>query len=119
MLLGKNKKFIAFSVLLVSFLFLGSFMIIGKGIGKPIANYNSELEERFGGTYGLLSSEEVHSESEIDEGSTNNIIIIQNEGINSFSLFGIVLLSIIGLCFSLIAVIFVRFRSEIFGNLSA
>jgi hypothetical protein len=114
---GKNKKFTAFSVLLVSFLFLGSFMIIGKGVGRPIATYNSELEERFGRSYDL-PSEETHSESEIDDGGSNNIIDIQSEGISPLSLFGIILLSIIGLCISLIAIIFIRFRREIFGNLS-
>jgi hypothetical protein len=120
MLLGRNNKgkFTAFSVMVVSFLFLGSFMIIGKGIGRPIAEYNSELVERFGGSYGVPSSEEVHSETETDDGD-NNIIDIQNEGISPFSLFGIILLSFIGLCILLIAVIFMRFRREIFGNLSA
>jgi hypothetical protein len=95
-----------------SLLFLGSFLVVGKVFGRDLAEYQSRIVERFADSPNMPSEEQ--SESEISE-EVNSIA--NTESISLFSPLGMIVLIAIGLSFSLLAIILIRFRKDIFEDL--
>jgi hypothetical protein len=100
--------------MLVSFLFLGSFLVLGKAFGRDVAEYQSRIVQRFADSPNMNSEEQ--SESEISP--VNNIASAESEAISLFSSLGIIVFITIGLSFSLFGIILIRFRRDIFEDFS-
>jgi hypothetical protein len=109
-----RHKVVAISAMLASFLFLGSFLVLGKVFGTGLTEYQSRIVQRFADSPNMPSEEQ--SESGI--GEVNNIASIESEVISIFSPLGMIVLTTIGLSFLLLGVIFIRFRRDIFEDLS-
>jgi len=99
--------------MLASFLFLGSFSVLGKAFGRDVAEYQSRIVQRFAESPSLPLEEQ--SESEISE-EVNNIASPESEAISLFSSLGIIVSITIGLSFSLLGIILIRFRRDIFED---
>jgi hypothetical protein len=106
-----RQKVIAISAMFASFLFLGSFLVLGKVFGRGLAEYQSRIVEQFAEPPNMASEEQ--SESEISE-EVNSIA--STESIPLFSSLGIIVLIAIALSFLLLAIILVRFRKDIFED---
>lgn len=108
-----RHKIVAISAMLASFLFLGSFMVMAKVFGRDVAEYQSRIVQRFAESPSLPLEEQ--SESETTE-EVNNIGIAESEVISLFSPLAIIVLITIGLSFSLLGIILIRFRRDIFED---
>ncbi len=99
--------------MLASFLFLGSFMVLGKVFGRDAAEYQARIVQHFAESSNLPSEE--RSESEISE-DVNNVVSIESEAISLFSPLTIIVLITIGLSFLLLGVVLIQFRRDIFED---
>lgn len=106
-----RQKVIAISAMFASFLFLGSLLVLGKVFGRGLAEYQSRIVEQFAEPPNMAS--EGQSESEISEEANS---IASTESVPLFSSLGIIVLIAIALSFSLLGIILVRFRKDIFED---
>jgi hypothetical protein len=97
--------------MLASFLVLGSFLVLAKAFGRDVAELQSRIVERFVESPTLSLEEQ--SKSEISE-QVDSIPSVEAESISLFSSIGIIILIIIALSFSLLGIILIRFRRDIF-----
>ena len=109
-----RQKVIAISAMFASFLFLGSLLVLGKVFGRGLAEYQSRIVEQFAEPPNMPSEDQ--SESEISE-EVNSIASTESESIPLFSSLGIIVLIAIALSFSLLGIILVRYRKDIFEDL--
>jgi hypothetical protein len=108
-----RDKLIAISAILVSYLFLGSFMVLGKVFGRDAAEYQARIVQRFAESPNLSSEEQSDSES---SNEVNNVVSIESEAIPLFSPVIIIVLITIGLSFFLLGIVLIRFRRDIFED---
>ncbi len=87
-------------------------MVMGKVLGRDLAEYQSRIVQRFTDAPNMVSGEQ--SESEIDEES--NIVSTESESISFFSSLGTIVLTAIALSFLLFGIILIRFRRDIFED---